>query len=532
MIRQKLAAISLSAIVILSLSSQNLFSSPLAEDKTFRWAASGDANSLEPYGAFEVPTLSFLDNIYETLVRRNKKMTLEPALATKWEQTAPDIWRFELRQALFHDGTPFNADDVIFSLNRAKAQGSGIANKLVSIKEARKIDDRTIEFVTDGINPILPAEIAQWYIMSEKWCKANNTEKPTNFTKSEDNFAGRNANGTGPFKVVSREQDVETVLEYNDKWWDKGDCNFKRAIFTPIKSAQTRVAALLTNKADVIFPVPPPDVERIKKSKDHVVLQGPEYRTMIIGMNQWADELPESGIKGKNPFKDKNVRLALYHAIDIDAMYQKVMRGASVPTGLIFAPDTQGFNADLNNRLPYDLEKAKKLMEEAGYKDGFKVIFDVPTDRYVADEEIGKAVTAMLAKINIKVELNAQPKSKFIPKILSRDTSMYLFGWTPMSLDAYDPLSTLVQTVEGNIKGLYNLGKYSNPTLDALIDKIRIEIDQNVRNKMIYDACKIVKDDVAVIPLHQQKLDWGHHKNIELTQTGDDYFRLRWVSIK
>lgn len=530
MIRQKLAAISLSMIALISQSNQSVFSAN--EDKTFRWAAAGDANGLEPYGAFEVPTLSFLGNIYETLVRRNKKMELEPALATKWEQRSPDIWRFELRQTLFHDGTPFNANDVLFSLERAKAQGSGIANKLVSIKEARKIDDYTIEFVTDGINPILPAEIAQWYIMSEKWCKANNTDKPSNFTKNEDNYAGRHANGTGPFKVVSRQQDVETILEYNDKWWDKGDCNFKKAIFTPIKSAQTRVAALLSNKVDVIFPVPLPDVDRIQKSKDHAVIQGPENRTMLIGMNQWADELPESGIKGQNPFKDKRVRLAFYHAIDIDAIHQKVMRGASVPTGLIFAPGTQGFNADLNTRLPYDLEKAKTLMAEAGYKDGFKVIFDVPTDRYVADEDIGKAVTAMLAKINVKVELNAQPKSKFIPKILSRDTSMYLFGWSPMSLDAYDPLSTMVQTVEGNYKGLYNLGKYSNPTLDALIDKIRIEIDPNTRNKMIYDACKIIKDDVAVIPLHQQKLDWGHHKDIELTQTSDDFFNLRWVSVK
>lgn len=502
-------------------------------EKTFTWAASGDANTLDPYGIFEVPTLSFIDNIYEPLVRRNKEMALDPALALKWELTDPTTWRFELRKnVVFHDGSPFTADDVLFSFERARGQGSDLANKLSLIKDVKKIDDFTVEFYTNGPAPILPDELTQWYIMSQKWCKEHKTEQVPNYRQGVEGYSTRHANGTGPFKLVSRKQDEETILERNDKWWDKPLVNFSKAVFKVIPSAQTRVAALLSGQADLVFPVPLQDIDRIKASKECDVMQGDELRTIFLGLNQWQDELPDCSVKGKNPFKDIRVRKAIYHAINSEALSQKIMRGAASPTGLLYSPKLKGANPSQNTRLDFDLKKAKELMKEAGYEKGFSVTFDASNDRYVSDEDIAKAIASMLAKIDIKLNLNVQPKSKFFPKILKNDTALYLFGWTAMSLDAYDPITNIMQTVDGKGKGLFNLAKYSNPKIDALADKIQIETDMKKRDQLIHEATQIMKDDVGFIPLHQQKLAWGYKKTISFVQRPDDYFCLRWVNVK
>lgn len=508
-------------------------SSTKTQDIVFTWAASGDANTLDPYGIFEVPTLSFLDNIYEPLVRRNKKMELDPALALSWKLIDPTTWRFELRKnVVFHDGSPFSADDVLFSFQRARGKGSDLANKLSLVKEVKKIDDYTVEFLTNGPAPILPDELTQWYIMSQKWCKANNTETVPDYRQGVEGYSTRHANGTGPFKVVSRKQDEETVLVPHTKWWDKPEFNFDKAIFKIIPSAQTRVAALLSGQVDVVFPVPLQDIDRIKTSENHDVMQGDELRTIFLGLNQWQDKLEDCSVKDKNPFKDLRVRQAIYHAINIDALTKKIMRGAATPTGLLYHPGLKGADPTQNTRLEFDLKKAKELMKEAGYEKGFSITLDAPNDRYVSDEDIAKAIASMLAKIDIKVNLNVQPKSKFFPKILKNDSSFYLFGWTAMSLDAYDPITNIMQTVSGGGKGLFNLAKYSNPKIDALADQIQVETDMEKRNKLIREATQIMKDDVGYIPLHQQKLAWGHKKNISMVQRPDDYFCLRWVKIK
>lgn len=500
--------------------------------KTFTWASSGDANTLDPYGIFEVPTLSFLSNIYEPLVRRNKDMKLDAALAVKWELKNPTTWRFELRKdVVFHDGSPFTADDVVFSFKRARGKGSDLANKLSLVKEVKKIDSHTVEFTTNGPAPILPDELTQWFIMCEKWCKEHKTEMVPNYRQGVEGHSTRHTNGTGPFKVTVRKQDEETVLEPHTKWWDKSEFNFDRAVFKIIPSAQTRVASLLSGQVDVVFPVPLQDIDRIKASKEHDVMQGDELRTIFLGLNQWQDELADSNVKGKNPFNDLRVRKAMYHAINIDALAKKIMRGAASPTGLIYSPALQGADPSLNTRLPYDIKKAKDLMKEAGYEKGFSITLDAPNDRYVSDEDIAKAIASMLAKIDIKVNLNVQPKSKFFPKILKNQSSFYLFGWTAMSLDAYDPITNVMQTSKGGGKGLFNLAKYSNEKIDVLADKIQVETDMKKRNDMIREATLIMKEDVGYIPLHQQKLAWGHKKNISMTQRPDDYFCLRWVKI-
>jgi peptide/nickel transport system substrate-binding protein len=278
-------------------------------------------------------------------------------------------------------------------------------------------------------------------------------------------------------------------------------------------------------------PVPLQDIERVKSTAGFTVLAGPELRTLFIGMDQKRDELLFSNVKGKNPFKDKRVRQALYQAIDIEAIKSRVMRNAATPTALLLGPGVRGFQPDMNKRLPYDPEAAKKLLAEAGYPNGFEVALNCPNDRYVNDSAICVAVSAQLARVGIKINLQAETKVTYFPKILRRDTSLYLLGWTPSTVDAHDPLYNLMSTPTEKGQGTFNLGSYSNPALDELTAKIQSETDPAKRNTMIREALKIHSDDIGTIPLHQQSLAWGFAKKVSLVQLPINALFFRWVSV-
>jgi len=501
---------------------------------TFKFADQGDPISMDPHSLNESFQLNFTGNVYEPLVGRGKKLELVPLLATSWKAINPTTWRLELRRNVkFHDGSPFTADDVIFSLERARGEGSDIKTHVAAIKEIRKIDDATMDIVTHGPFPILPDTLGSWYIMSKAWCEKNNAQSPVDVRKGKENAATLKANGTGPYVLRSRQPGVRIELAVNPNYWDKIEGNVTEAIFTPIGNDATRVAALITGEIDMMQPVPIQDAQRIAGHANLKLMQGPELRTIFLGMDQSRDELLYASVKGRNPFKDRRVRQAFYQAIDIEAIRSRIMRGAATPTNLMVAPGIKGFDAALNARLPYDPTAARKLLADAGYPNGFEVGMNCPNDRYVNDGEICQAVAAMLARIDVKVNLNVETKVTYFPKILSRNTSFYLLGWTPSSYDSHNPLLALMTTpVDKGAQGQFNLGSYSNKRLDELTGQIAIELDENKRNAMIAEAFKLHADDVGHLPLHQQALAWGMKKNVELVQLADNYNWLKWVTIK
>jgi peptide/nickel transport system substrate-binding protein len=521
------------ALALVTALATAVMSMPVAA-KNFRFANQGDALSMDPHSLNESLQLNFLANIYEPLVGRGKQLELVPALATDWKQTAPTVWRFNLRKGVtFHDGAPFTADDVIFSYNRAKGDGSDVKTYVGAIKEIRKLDAHTIDIVTTEPFPILPDVISLWMIMGKKWCEDNRATQPVDKRKGIENMASFRANGTGPFRLRSREPSVRTNLVRNLNYWDKSiETNIEEASFTPIGSASTRVAALLSGEIDMMEPVPVQDIARVSAGVNLKVMQGPELRTIFLGMDQSRDELLFSSVKGKNPFKDKRVRQAFYQAIDINAIQKVVMRGGSTPTGLMIAPGIKGFPADLNKRLPYDVDAAKKLLAEAGYPQGFSVGLNCPNDRYVNDEAICRAVATMLANVGIKIDLMSESKATYFPKILSRNTSLYMLGWTPGSYDSHNPLFALLATPGAGGQGQFNLGTYSNPKLDELTKAIATETDQPKRMAMIRDAMKVHQDDIGHLPLHQQALAWGMKKNVETVQLADNFMFLKWTVVK
>jgi peptide/nickel transport system substrate-binding protein len=504
-----------------------------AQAVTLRVADQGDVSSMDPHSLNESLQLSFMGNVYESLVTRDKDMSVVPLLATKWTQTSPTVWRFDLRKGVkFQDGTPFTADDVVFSFKRGADAGSDMRGYMAPIKEVRKVDDHTVDIETVSPFPILPDTLTVFAIMSKKWCEDNKAEHPVDRRKGIENTASFKANGTGPYRLKERQPSVRTVLVRNFNYWGKIEGNVDEVDFTPIGNDATRVAALLSGETDVMEPVPLQDVDRIKASPDLTVLQGPELRTIFLGMDQKRDELLNSNVKGKNPFKDKRVRQAFYQAIDEDAIKTRVMRGAASPTALMIGPGVRGFMPDMNKRLPYDVDAAKKLLTEAGYPNGFEVGMNCPNDRYVNDAAICQAVAANLARIGVKINLQAETKVSYFPKILRRDTSFYLLGWTPSTADAHDALYNLMATPTPKGQGQYNLGSYSNPKLDELTTKIQTETDQTKRNAMIREAFKIHQDDIGHIPLHQQALAWAYRKNVTLVQLPTNTMNFKWISMK
>ncbi len=505
----------------------------LGHGATLRVANAGDIQSMDPHSLNESLQLAFMNNVYDSLVSRGKDMAVIPMLATKWTQTSPTVWRFDLRKGVkFHDGTPFTADDVIFSFKRGADAGSDMKGYTSPIKEIRKVNELTVDIETVTPFPILPDTLTAFAIMSKKWCEENKAEHPVDRRKGVENTASFKANGTGPFRLKERQPSVRTVLVRNFNYWDKVESNVDEVVFTPIGSDATRVAALLSGEIDVMEPVPLQDVERVKAAGGYTVLQGPELRTIFLGMDQKRDELLSSSVKGKNPFKDIRVRKAFYQAIDIETIKSRVMRGAATPTALMVGPGVRGFLPDMNKRAPYDVEAAKKLLAEAGYPNGFEVGMNCPNDRYVNDAAICQAVAANLARIGVKVNLSAETKNTYFPKILRRDTSFYLLGWTPSTTDSHDALYNLMASPTEKGQGQYNLGWYSNAKLDELTQKIQTETDQTKRNEMIREAFKIHQDDFAHIPLHQQALAWGFNKKVSLVQLPTNYMFFKWVVVK
>jgi peptide/nickel transport system substrate-binding protein len=500
---------------------------------TLKIGNQGDALSMDPHSLNESLQLTVLENVFETLVYRGPDYKLTSGLATSWKQTSPTVWHFDLRKNVqFHDGTPFTADDVIFSYERAKSDGSDMKSYVGQIKEIKKINDHSIDVVTNAPFPILPELFYRWFIMSKKWCESNQATRPVDRRKGIENAASFRANGTGPYRVRERQPNVRTTFVRNGNYWGKVQGNVDEVIFNVIGNDATRVAALLSGEVDVMEPVPVQDVDRIKAAPNLKVLQGPELRVIFLGMDQKRDELLFSNVKGKNPFKDKRVRQAFYQAIDIEGIKRSVMRGAATPIAEMFPAQVKGFAPDLNKRLPYDPEASKKLLAEAGYPSGFEVAMNCPNDRYVNDGAICQAVAANLARVGVKIKLEVETKGTYFPKILRRDTSFYMLGWTASTVDAHNVLYPIMASPGEGGRGQFNLGAYSNARVDELTEKIASETDDKKRNEMIHEAIKIHQDDIGHIPLHQQSLNWGAKKNIELVQLPGNEMVWKYITVK
>jgi len=505
---------------------------PFADAKTFRWASQGDILTMDPHSQNEGLNNSASDHIYEPLINRGKTMAIEPCLAISWTQINPTTMRFKLRdKVIFHNDAIFTADDVVFSITRALEKTSDFSAYMQGIKSAKKIDSLTVDIVSDGPNPTLLDQLTEVRMMNKAWALKNNAQKPQDFKNKEETYTARNTNGTGPFILKAREPDVKTVFVVNPKWWGKRDSeSIDEVIYTPIKNNATRISALLSGEIDFVLDPPVQDVPKLKENKAIKIMEGNENRTLFLNFDQGRDELLY-GSKGKNPFKDIRVRQAMLQAIDINAIYVSVMRKLSLPTMSLIAPQVRGYTKDVENRPPVDIVKAKKLMADAGFGNGFDVTLDCTDNRYINDQAICVAIAGMLAKIDIRVKVNAMPRALYFPKLQNTDTSMYLLGWGVPTFDSLYTLQSIVRTKGQGGDGTWNFSGYSNPKIDAIIDALKTEVDLKKRAELTKAALLLEQADVGHIPLHHQVIPWAMRSNITVVHRADNRMLAKWAVI-
>jgi len=381
----------------------------------------------------------------------------------------------------YHDGSEFTAADVLASYERASSEAADVRSWFSPVSEVIVQDDYTVDFMTNAPNPLFPDSIANFMIMDSGWLEANDAGTPA---KDAENFATRNANGTGAFMLASRDPGVKTTLTPNAGWWDEMESNITEAIFTPIGESATGMAALLSGEIDFIEPIALQNVPQMKERAGFTVHEGVEARVLMFGFAHQAEALKYSDeTTDKNPFQDPKVRQAIYQAIDVDALTSRIMRGTAAPASQLVSDKMKGYSTSLEARLDFDPEGAKQMLADAGYPDGFSFGLMCPNG-------------------------------------------------SPGTFDAEHPLRFLASTPNSEKKlGSWNFGDYSNARVDELLPMIQTELDEAKRQGMVDEAHKILQDEVAYVPMYVQPLIWASKDNISLTQRTDNFFILRWVTV-
>jgi peptide/nickel transport system substrate-binding protein len=504
-----------------------------AQARQLRIASAFDPQTMDPHALALLYHTRVNFQLYDSLLGRDEQFRLEPALALEWRAVNATTWRFKLRTGVtFHDGSAFTADDAVFSIERALAPPSQRAFQLKGATGAKKIDELTFDIELATPDAVLPEKLVGLPMMSKAWSVRHGVEKAQDFNAKQETFTSRHANGTGPYMLERYEPDVKTVMKRFPRYWgwaDKRSGNVDELTLVVIKSDATRLAALASGEVDLVLDPPFQDIERLAKDPRITLLQMPDLGQQYFTFDQSRDELLNGDVKDRNPFKDRRVRQAVYHAINVNLILDKVLRGQAVPTGTFLSTRVDGSPPDLDRRLAYDPAKARALLKEAGYPNGFGVTLDCVNVAW--RENVCTAAIGMLQQVGIRASLRSSGTNQFFPKLTQATASFIEFGWTPTP-DAWASLNALFRSYDKAGFGTFNAGRYSNPKLDVLIDNIRVEPDLLRRRAMVGTALRLIDEDLPYIPLYRRKLTWAMSNKVQAVQWPNDAIELRWVKMR
>jgi peptide/nickel transport system substrate-binding protein len=497
------------------------FAGVCAQAQSVTIGLSADITSMDPHYHLVTSNQNVVEHVFNRLVERNDQLRMVPGLALSWRAVDPLTWEFKLRPDVkFHDGSPFTAEDVAFSIERVptiKDSPGSFAVYTKAITGTTIVDPLTIRFKTATPYPLLPAEMGTFAIVSKKAATGAFTA---------DFNSGKAAIGTGPFKLVRYARGDRVEMVRNDAYWGRKP-QLEKLTFRILTNDAARVAALLSNDVQVIDGLPVGDSKRLSGNPDLSVIQRVGTRLIFLNMDQSRDQSPFITDKdGKplaaNPFKDVRVRRAVSKAIDREQIRTQVMEGASRPTAQLMIPGLSGYSESLKAE-PVDIEGAKKLLAEAGYPNGFGVTLHGPNNRYVQDEQILQTVAQMLSRVGIKVTVAAQPSAMFFPGQAKHTYSFSMSGWSSGTFEASSPLRAVL-SAEDKAKGMgtVNAGKYHNPKMEEVLEKALSTLDDAARDKLLAQATEMVMADQGIIPIHHQVNLWAARKNIQFGGRSDE----------
>lgn len=479
-----------------------------AQAKDLKMAYDADPVTLDIHEQLSGGILQLSHMSFDPLIRWTKDLAFENRLATSYERLDPTTVRFKLREGVkFHSGNSMTAADFKWTFDRLK-KSPDFKGIFANFSALNVIDDFTIDLVTTGPYPLVLHTATYIFPMDSQFytgTDANGNDKGA-IVKNGASFASTNLSGTGPYTVESREQGVKLEFKRFADYWDTNSPgNVDNIVFTPIKDEQTRVAALLSGDVDFIAPVSPNDFGQIESSDSVELITMPGTRIITFQLNQ----------ERKAEFKDVRVRQAMVHAVNNDAIVQKIMKGFATTAGQMSPAGYLGHNPALTPR--FDLDKAKALMKEAGLEDGFSVTMMAPNNRYVNDDKIAQAVAAMLSKINIKVDLQTMPKAQYWPTFDERGADIMMIGWHSDTEDSANFYEFLAMTPDADTgMGAYNSGNYSAEFVDTTTVAANMETDSAKRAEMLQAVETKIYDDAGFIPLHWQNLAWAARKGVNL----------------
>jgi peptide/nickel transport system substrate-binding protein len=497
--------------------------------KSLTIGLASEPSSIDPHFHNLGPNNSLASHIFSRLIEQDPNQQLIPGLASSWKTLDDLTWEFKLRTDVkFHDGTPFTADDVLFTFKRApEVEGSPSSfGTYTKGKTLTKVDDYTIRITTERPYPLMPQDVSTIHIVSKKHGMG---------AKTPDYNSGKATIGTGPFKFKEYVPGDRIVLERNEDYFDTKPL-WTEVTFKPIKSGPSRVAALLAGDVDMIEGVPTVDIERLKKEPKLALSQGVSNRVIYLHMDQFREDSPfvmgNDGGKIKNPLMDVRVRKAISKAISRDLIVSRVMEGVAMKAGQLLP---EGFFGRSNTLAPepYDPEGAKKLLAEAGYPDGFQLTIHGPNDRYINDAKIAEAVGQMLTRIGIKTEVVTMPRSVYFKRASrggpdgSPEFSFVLVGWGSGTGEASSPLKSLLATFDKSKgMGAANRGRHSDPEVDTLIGDALASVDDAKRAGLLAKATDLaIGRNQGIIPLHYQVNTWGARKGLKYIARTDEKTR-------
>ncbi len=530
MTRRTLAAVMLVA---------SLLAGPPARAAALTYAGAAPPLTLDPHGTNDFATTAVFRQIYDSLVAMNATMEPVPGLATSWESIDAHTWRFHLRDGVtFHDGSPFTADDAVFSVLREK--GSGFYSSMFGgISDAKIVDRLTFDVTSKDPDPILPRKMARLFVMSKTWSLAHDLQTIPNLgAQGAEAYSVRHADGTGPMQLATQEPGVRTVLHRFAQYWGTATGNVTEATYLPIATPATRVAALLSGQVDLVEDLPLQDVERVKGTAGFAVHEVPQLLWMQLELDGTREAALSTWDKaGKplttNPFKDVRVRTAIAQAIDAKLLVDRVLRGAGRVVGVPGLPGTEGYVASQDTHWPTDPAHAKALLAEAGYPDGFVTQLNCPVERYALAEDMCRAIASMLGRVGIEVRVNTMVWPEFARMLVNGPSSSFHLIGIASSWGAQDTFVSEMMTRDPKAgEGFFNWALWHNDRLDAIARELRVTFDQKRRDALAYEGMEVAKSAVYSVPLYQPMLIWGSKLNVNATLRSDSTLLLQDANMK